>query len=352
MTVNGGLVAAGGLLALAGGLGLGHPAGFAVAAACAILLLTGLPLRPLPGRTVRLELTVDATAVQRGTAVTVTVAADVRAVAHLRAGAEQAEFTVGGRTPARWQSPPLPRGRLMLTVDRVVAVGALALWRRRLPFTGGSAEIVVHPRHVRLADPPDLIDLDEDGRLARIGAGTGSAFAGLRAYQAGDDLRHVDWAASARSADGELYLRQYAPSVAENRVVVLDPGLPGHPGPARLAAFEVVVDLAYSFTLAGTDLALHGEQEPVPGREGALDVLTGLAPRSTPAGSLATVRPGGVVAVVTASPENGEELRRAYGNDPLILGIAGPDSPPAPGGVVPVADLAAAAGAWSRWAGR
>jgi uncharacterized protein (DUF58 family) len=348
MTANGAFVAVGGLLALAGGLGPGYPAGFAVAVFCAALLLAGVPLRPLPGRSLHLELIVEPATVERETAVTVTIASSERAVARLRVGEERVELAVGGRTPAGWVSPPLPRGHLTIAVERLVAVGPLALWRRRIPFTGGGTEITVHPRHVNLAEAPELIDLDEDSRPARIGVGTGSAFAGLREYEPGDDLRHIDWAASARSGEGDLYVRHFAPALVEDRVVVLDPRLPARPGPGRLAAFEVAVDLVYSFVLAGADLVLDGEQDPVRGQEAARDVLIDLTPRTSGDAESAAVRPGGVVAVVTASPEHGDELRWAYGREVLILAITGPDSPPPPAHVVPAADLASAADEWSR----
>jgi len=228
-----------------------------------------------------------------------------------------------------------------------VAVGPLALWRRGLPFTGGRAEIAVHPRHVDLADPPDLIDLDEENRPARIGVGTGAAFAGLREYEPGGDLRHIDWAASARSSGELLYVRQFAPALAEDRVVVLDPG---RPGPARPEAFDLAIDLAYSFVLAGADLAIDGEPDPVRGAAAARDVLIGLTARAaTPAP--ARTRPGGVVAVVTAWPEHADELRWSYGNEVLIFGIRDRDTVPA-AGVVPVTDLASAADAWARMAAR
>ncbi|WP_433364721.1 DUF58 domain-containing protein [Actinoplanes sp. CA-142083] len=327
MTPNGAILGAGGLIALTGGAGLGYPAGYAVAAVCLALLVLGLPFPPLPGRSVRLELTVEPRTVVRGDSVTVSIAANARAVAQLRVGEQFAELAVGGREPARWTSPALPRGRLIVEVERVVAVGPLGLWRWIMSSTGGRAEITVFPRHVELAEPPEVIDPEEDNRPARIGVGAGAALAGLREYEAGDDLRHVDWAASARSSDGALYVRHFTAALAEEHVVVLDPR-----GPDRREEFEVAVDLAYSFLLAGIEVALDGETEPV-GRE----ELIGLTPRTGPP---AARRTGGVVAVITAEPDAEEELRTTYGSQVLILGVGGSGA------------LADAAAAWAGWTGR
>src|SRR4249920_2201138 len=61
------------------------------------------------------------------------------------------------------------------------------------------------------------------GRLGeRLGAGTGSSleFQDYRQYAAGDDLRHVDWAAYARSE--VLTVRLYREEVAPRLDLVLD----------------------------------------------------------------------------------------------------------------------------------
>jgi len=57
-------------------------------------------------------------------------------------------------------------------------------------------------------------------RLAR-GTGSSLEFQDRRAYQAGDDVRHVDWAALART--DQLLVRQYREEVLPRVEIVLDP---------------------------------------------------------------------------------------------------------------------------------
>lgn len=338
MTLNGALVAAGAVVALSGGIVSGYSAGIVVGIACVALLVAGLPVSPLPGRRLHVGMAADPAVTERGSVIEVVITSTGPAVARLRVGAEPVDLVVGGR-PLRWTSPPLPRGRLTVVVDELVAVGSLGLWRRRLRFTGGQAEVLVRPRHVDLAEPPARIDLDRDDHPARIGAGTGSSFAGLRLYAAGDDLRHIDWAASARSGTGDLYVRHFAPALAEDLIVVLDPRLAAVTMPDRAEAFEVAVDLAWSFVLAGADLTIDGEPEPVRGREAAREVLIALTPRAVLSAAPAASPPGGVVAVITACPADSDRLNRSYGHDVPVLDVTGND-------------LAAAAAGWARWARR
>jgi uncharacterized protein (DUF58 family) len=320
MTRNGMIVALVGAAALAAGLGLGYPAGLATAVVCGAALLAGLPIRPLPGRPLDVALTVTPVTAARGATATVEVAARGPVVVGLRAGG------LSATVDTRWETPPLRRGRYPVTVERVFAVGSLALWKRPVRFASRPAELTVCPRHVELARPPDMIRIDEDGPPARTTAGTGAAFAGLREYTPGDDLRQIDWAASARSGDGEVYVRQFAPALTEECVVVLDLGADDP------EAFEVAVDLAYSFVLAGADLAIVGEPEPVRGAGSAREALIRLTPGTPPV----TGTPGsiGAAVVITASRARGDQLRRAYGRAVPVI--------------VTGSDLAAAARQWAR----
>ncbi|SDS87122.1 DUF58 domain-containing protein [Actinoplanes derwentensis] len=321
LTADGLLVAAAGAAALGGGLVFGYPMGVPVAVVCVVLLVAGLPVPPWPGRTLRLGLSADAITVERGATVTVTVVSTGRTTARLRAVAETYDLPAG----SVWVSPPLARGLHTITVDRVESRGLLGLWRRRIPFTVEPLQVTALPRHVDFGDPPDVVDLEQDGRPARMGAGTGSSFAGLRAYQPGDDLRHIDWAASARSGGGDLQVRHFTPALAEDRAVVLDPRPAADP-----EAFEVAVDLAYSFVLAGVDLLIDGEPEPMRGLVATREALVGLVPRTA---VLRSSRPPGTVAVITATSDD-QELRRAYGYETVLVGTSG-------------TDLAGAAAMWS-----
>jgi uncharacterized protein (DUF58 family) len=310
VTGNGIVVVLVGLAGLGGGVGFGYPAGLAVAAVAAAALAAGLPIRPLPGRPLPLTLTVTPISAERGATATIEVTAPGPVVAHLTLGDHVVVVEPGGR----WTTPPLPRGRIPVAVERVVAVGPLSLWRRPIRFTAIPAEITIRPRRTPLAGPFEIVSADEDGRPVRAASGGGAAFAGLREYEPGDDLRQIDWAASARSGDGEVYVRQFAPARVDESLVVLDPTEADDP-----EAFEVAVDLAYSFVLAGAALVLAGDPEPV---RNAAEALIRLTPRRPSTGR--TGRPVEATVVITASPSRADELRRAYHPGvPLI--VAGRD---------------------------
>jgi len=234
-----------------------------------------------------------------------------------------------------------------VSVDRVTDVDVLGLWRRRIPFTGGRAEVVVRPRCADLATPPDTLDHEEDGRPAPLGAGPGVTFAGLREYEAGDDIRHIDWAASARAADDAVYVRQFAPALTEDLIVVLDSYLP--PDVGSPADFETAVDLAYSFVRAGADLWVTGDQQPHRGRSEAEEALLALVPSkdpALPAGGL----PTGATTVITAAPGRIPDLRRACSPSGPGFRIAdGPARTDDRSFRVP--DLTQAQAAWAGWAG-
>ena len=58
------------------------------------------------------------------------------------------------------------------------------------------------------------------GRPARAGVGAGTELAQLRPYQVGDDVRHIDAAATART--GEPHVRLHVPERTLTTWIVLD----------------------------------------------------------------------------------------------------------------------------------
>ncbi|MDR7327370.1 MULTISPECIES: DUF58 domain-containing protein [Catenuloplanes] len=365
----------------------GYPSALAAATVLAALLVTGLPVRALRGarRPLLVTLTCPRHTVTRGETVPVRVASTGRAEIRLRVTGLPAVTVRAGDV---WESPPLPRGLVTVTVESVADVGALALWRWRLPYEATTLTVRVRPRRVALRPPPESVSDTDDGRPAPIGAGTGAVFAGLREYEAGDDIRHIDWAASARAADDDvLYVRQFGPSLADGLLIVLDPAA----GPA----FETAVDLAYSLAAAGGHLAVLGRAgvrhgpgdaeellivlrpDPAPplaaGLPGAPVVVTADVTRAAPlrgtarlvlavgSGEPATERPG-VPAGAGQPAVSWPGVRTTGGpvvaDRPGFRAAGGPVVPDRPGvraaggPVVPVADLDEARVVWDRWAAR
>jgi uncharacterized protein (DUF58 family) len=106
------------------------------------------------------------------------------------------------------------------------------------------------------------------GRIGeRLGSGTGSSleFQDYRAYAPGDDLRHVDWAAYARSE--QLAVRLYREEVAPRIDLVLDVSRSMAVTEAKLRAFGEVTGLlacACAYTVADSRVITSSALQPRP----------------------------------------------------------------------------------------
>lgn len=106
------------------------------------------------------------------------------------------------------------------------------------------------------------------GRIGeRLGSGTGSSleFQDYRAYAPGDDLRHVDWAAYARSE--QLAVRLYREEVAPRIDLVLDVSRSMAVTEAKLRAFGEVTGLlacACAYTVADSRVITSSALRPRP----------------------------------------------------------------------------------------
>ncbi|WP_433830805.1 DUF58 domain-containing protein [Actinoplanes sp. CA-015351] len=339
-------------MSLVGWLLYGYPVALALAVTGATLLVLGFPAQLRSRSPLHIEITCDAHETVRGGTMMIGVTTTGRGIARLRIAEDIVTIPLPTGRPLHRKSPPLHRGRVRFTIDQVLDLGPLALWKRKVTFTGGSVTITVRPHHVPLEQLPETTSDDRDGRPASAMFRAGMAFAGLREYEPGDDIRHIDWAASARASDDGLYVRQFAPAVVEEHVIVLDPHFLGGPPSPESArehdeAFECAVDLAQSFVRAGADLVLDGVDQ-VYGPESADEALLTVAAR--PAGTTASPLGRPVTAVVTADPRRVAELRRAYSPHGPILAFTSRRSDIQTGGEdLVITSLDEAAAAWQRW---
>ncbi|AXI77804.1 DUF58 domain-containing protein [Peterkaempfera bronchialis] len=272
------------LLALAGVLvvGLLLPSAAGVGLVCAALLagIAADLLLAAPVRTLRLDRSGD-TSVRLGetAAVTLTVTntGRRRLRARLRDAWPPSSWTPGTEPAASRHRLDIPAGerRRVTTVlhptrrgDRhahrvtVRSTGPLGLAARQGSHTVPWAVRVLPPFASRKHLPSRLARLRElDGRTSLLVRGQGTEFDSLREYTPGDDVRSIDWRASARRS--AVAVRTWRPERDRHILIVLDTGRTsaGRVGDApRLdAAMDAALLLAALATKAGdrVDLLAH-----------------------------------------------------------------------------------------------
>jgi uncharacterized protein (DUF58 family) len=106
----------------------------------------------------------------------------------------------------------------------VRTVGPLGLVARRHRRAGAGDEVVVGFDTMALANTAQrLLRGDDDGGARqRVALLQGRELDGLRDYRRGDDVRLVDWKATARR--GDLVVKQLVPETRQDTVVVVDAG--------------------------------------------------------------------------------------------------------------------------------
>ncbi|MCB0933155.1 MAG: DUF58 domain-containing protein [Mycobacterium sp.] len=118
---------------------------------------------------------------------------------------------------------PLRRGDQQCDVVTVRSIGPLMLAgrQRNLPVSGHVR--ILPPFLARKHLPSRLARLREiDGLLPVLVRGQGTEFDSLREYVIGDDVRSIDWRATARRAD--VVVRTWRPERDRRVVIVLDTG--------------------------------------------------------------------------------------------------------------------------------
>jgi uncharacterized protein (DUF58 family) len=131
------------------------------------------------------------------------------------------------------QLQPVRRGDQRATVVTARSIGPLGLAGRQGSQSVPGKLRVLPPFLSRKHLPSRLAKLREiDGLLPTLVRGQGTEFDSLREYVVGDDVRSIDWRASARRAD--VVVRTWRPERDRRVVIVLDTG--------RTAAGRVGVD--------------------------------------------------------------------------------------------------------------
>lgn len=147
---------------------------------------------------------------------------------------------------------PTRRGDRHADLVTVRLFGPLGLAARQASFPVPGSVRVLHPFHSRRHLPSKLSRLRQiDGRSAVRRRGQGTEFDSLRDYVEGDDVRSIDWRATARR--GSVVVRTWQPEQHRRIVVVVDT--------SRTSAGRVGdvprLDAAMDATLLLTALASH-----------------------------------------------------------------------------------------------
>jgi uncharacterized protein (DUF58 family) len=164
------------------------------------------------------------------------------------------DLPVGERRAITATLTPFRRGERRAAEVTVRSFGPLGLLARQASISVPGAIRVLPPFNSRKHLPSRLARLRElDGRTSVMIRGQGTEFDSLREYVRGDDVRSIDWRATARRSD--LVVRTWRPERDRRVVILIDSG---RTSAARIAnepridtAFEASLLLAAVATRAG-----------------------------------------------------------------------------------------------------
>jgi uncharacterized protein (DUF58 family) len=339
-----------GLLALAGTLvvGLLLPSGWAVLGLLAALLALVVTDVLLAGPVRHLLLTrAGDTSVRLGESATVTLTVGNTARRRVRGSLRDAWPPSAGAAATRHPlDVPAGEWRRVQTVLRPTRRGDRPAHRVTVRSLGplgiaarqGSHEVpwrvrVLPPFHSRRHLPSKLARLRQlDGRSAVMVRGQGSEFDSLRQYVGGDDVRSIDWRATARAA--EVMVRTWRPERDRRILLVLDTGRTSAArvgdAPRLDAAMDAALLLAALAARAGDQVALLAYDRRVRARvegESATTLLPALVQAMAPLeATLVETDYSGMVATI---------LSRA-GHRSLVVLLSALDPAPVEEGLLPV----------------
>ena len=162
----------------------------------------------------------------------------------------------GERRASTTMLTPTRRGERWAEHVTVRSFGPLRLAARQATLSAPGAIRVLPPFHSRRHLPSLLAQLRElDGRTPVMVRGQGTEFDSLREYVRGDDVRSIDWRATARRRDPsggmKLVVRTWRPERDRRVVLVIDTGRTS----AARVADEPRLDTAFEASLLVAALA-------------------------------------------------------------------------------------------------
>lgn len=248
------------------------------------------------------------------------------------------------------------RGEVVAGPMTITRTDPLGLLRRTWAY-GSQTTLLVVPRTIIVAGNDSGRTSTVDGRSARSSPRGTVSFHGLREYAFGDDLRHIHWRTSARTAT--LMVRQHVDESLPQAYLLLDACPENYPS---VDDAELAVDVAASLALAalragfpvrvGTAAAEIFAGQGVVQADALLETLARLGP--TPGegltGAVSAARPGtggGSLTVITTAAASPGFSRlaaaRAYFDEVVLVRIGRDLEPTQPTSYLTVIDVAALA---------
>ncbi len=136
------------------------------------------------------------------------------------------------------------RGHVLITGFELSTRFPFGFLRRRRRLGARTVDLIVYPKPEAIGDELHLLPMYA-GRSASLRRGVGHDLFSLRDYQPQDDLRHIDWKATARAR--RLTVREFTSEDERRITVILDTRLTDGTAEAK-ASVERGVTLAASLT--------------------------------------------------------------------------------------------------------
>jgi len=155
------------------------------------------------------------------------------------------------------------RGHVLINGFELSTRFPFGFFRRRRRLRARNVDIVVYPKPEVISDDLHLLPMYA-GRMASVRRGAGQDLFSLRDYQHQDDLRHIDWKATARSR--RLTVREFTSEEERRITIILDTRL--GPGPAEDLALRFERGVVQAASLLKHFIDERGEVRLVLGEDG------------------------------------------------------------------------------------
>jgi uncharacterized protein (DUF58 family) len=127
------------------------------------------------------------------------------------------------------------RGHVLIDGFELSTRFPFGFFRRRRRLRARNVDIIVYPKPEVVSDELHLLPMYA-GRIPSLRRGAGHDLFSMRDYQPQDDLRHIDWKATARSR--RLTVREFTSEDERRITIVLDTRLPAGSGDEMNQRFE------------------------------------------------------------------------------------------------------------------